>query len=216
VPFGERVPFRDALERVVPAIENEVPRDFKPGTRRGLVDVAGVRAAELICFESAFGYEVRPLVHDGGGVLLVSTNNRSYRRSANSEQHLAIGQLRVAETGRALVQASISGITAVIDPNGRVSHRTHLFENSVVQTTVAVTTGETPYVRYGEWVLLVAGVVVVFSFAAGLVRRRRRRFVDSQAPQETVSIESRIAGYEVPVPDEADGPRHPLRKSTSP
>ncbi len=53
-----------------------------------------------------------------------------------------------------MVQAAISGITAVIDADGVVHDRTQLFDRTVVQTTVEATSGETPYVRYGEWVTL--------------------------------------------------------------
>ena len=63
---------------------------------------------------------------------MVSTNNRSYQRSANSEQHLALGQMRAAETGRAVLQASVSGISAVIDPDGSVHDQTGLFASAVV------------------------------------------------------------------------------------
>ena len=62
----------------------------------------------------------------------MSTNNRSYHRSANTEQHLALGQMRAAETGRPVLQASVSGISAVIDPDGSVHDRTKLFEKAVV------------------------------------------------------------------------------------
>ena len=54
----------------------------------------------MICFESAFAPLVRDYVRDGAEVIVVSTNNRSYHRSGNSEQHLALGQMRAAETGR--------------------------------------------------------------------------------------------------------------------
>jgi apolipoprotein N-acyltransferase len=198
VPFGERVPFRDLLEELVTSIDTQVPRDMRPGASREVFDVGGVRAGMLICFESAFGYEVRALVRDGAEALVVSTNNRSYRRSANSEQHLAIGQMRVAETGRPLIQAAISGITAVIDADGNISHRTKLFENGVVETTVTGATGETLYVRYGEWVAAGSIVVVLAALVVVVIRRRRRRSVESQAAQETISIESRIAGYDLP------------------
>ncbi len=93
VPFGEYVPFRSELEGWIPALE-EVPRDFVRGKTTGLFDVAGTRIATVICFESAFGHEVRSLVRDGAQVIVVSTNNRSYRRSANSAQHLAFAQIR--------------------------------------------------------------------------------------------------------------------------
>ena len=101
VPFGESVPFRAALQHVVEARSSRCRATSNPGTRPGLFTVAGVRIGTLICFESAFGYQVRPLVRDGAQVIVLSTNNRSYRRSANSAQHLAIGQMRAAETGPA-------------------------------------------------------------------------------------------------------------------
>src|SRR4029077_14891450 len=106
---------------------DKIPRDFEPGRTPGNFEIAGHKVATVICFESAFGYQVRPLVHAGAQVIVVSTNNRSYERSANSAQHVAIGQMRPAETGRPLVQAAISGISAVIDADGRVTTRTGLF-----------------------------------------------------------------------------------------
>src|SRR5262249_18502296 len=57
VPFGESVPFRRTLEHLVSEL-NQVPRDYKPGPTRGLFEVADVRIGTLICFESAFGYQV--------------------------------------------------------------------------------------------------------------------------------------------------------------
>ena len=140
-------------------------------------------------------------MHDGAGVIVVSTNNRSYRRSANSAQHLAIGQMRAAETGRPVVQAAISGITAVIDADGVVHDRTHLFDRTVVETTLGVTTGETPYVRYGEWATVAGLLIVGAAVIVGVVRRRRKASVESLTPHEMVSIESRIEGYEGPADD---------------
>src|SRR5262249_58941114 len=151
VPYGEYVPLRGLIEGIVPAV-NQVPRDFLRGKGPGLFDIAGTPVGTLICFESAFGYQVRPIVHDGAQVLVVSTNNRSYRRSANSAQHLAIGQMRAAETGRPLVQAGISGISALIDASGREHARTALFDPTLLQGTVTAMKGQTLYVRYGEWV----------------------------------------------------------------
>jgi apolipoprotein N-acyltransferase len=209
VPFGERVPFRSALDHVVGSELAQVPRDFRPGDGPGLFTVAGVRIATLICFESAFGYQVRPLVRDGAQVLVLSTNNRSYRRSANSAQHLAIGQMRAAETGRPVVQAAISGISAVIDADGVVHDRTHLFDRTVVQATVEATSGETPYVRYGEWVTLLSIVAVGTALALATVRVRRRTSLDSGPEPEVASAEPTIAG-----PDEA--PTAEEREATAP
>lgn len=179
VPFGEFVPFRHQL-RFIHEIEREIPRDFAPGSKPGLATVSGHRIATVICFESAFGYQVRPLVRSGAQVIVVSTNNRSYRRSANSEQHLAIGQMRAAETGRPVVQAAISGISAVIDAHGNVVERTRLFDRTTVTTTVTTTRGETPYVRFGEWVLIACIIGVALASVAAATGRQTARLVDSE------------------------------------
>ncbi|HET9730752.1 MAG TPA: apolipoprotein N-acyltransferase, partial [Acidimicrobiia bacterium] len=195
VPFGEYVPFRSLLESWIPQIE-KVPRDFESGHRPGLFMIRDTKVATVICFESAFGYEVRPLVRAGAQLLLVSTNNRSYRRSANSAQHLAIGQMRAAETGRPVVQAAISGITGIIDADGVVRAQTPLFERTVVESTVGATSGQTPYVRYGEWALSASLVGLAVAVLMAL-RRRREAAVVSAAVAPTVSIDDRIAGYDI-------------------
>jgi len=204
VPFGEEVPFRETLQDIVSELQ-QVPRDYESGNTRGLFDVADVRIGTLICFESAFGYQVRPLVRDGAEVIVVSTNNRSYRRSANSEQHVAIGQMRAAETGRPVVQAAISGITAVIDADGVVQARTDLFDRTVLQETVAATGGETPYVRYGEWATLLSLLAVGGAALVALartVRQRRAASLESRDEPEAALSERAVAEPELSI--EAD------------
>jgi apolipoprotein N-acyltransferase len=194
VPFGEYIPFRGLLEGRINAIK-QVPRDFEPGHTPGLFDVDGHRIATVICFESAFGYQVRPLVRDGAQVIVVSTNNRSYRRSANSAQHLAIGQMRAAETGRPVVQAAISGISAVIDADGNVLARTGLFQRTLLEATVMATSGETPYVRYGEWAILLSVIILVGAVIVAVRRRPRARSLESPraVADETISADDRVA-----------------------
>jgi apolipoprotein N-acyltransferase len=197
VPFGEYVPFRGELEGRIGALK-QIPRDFEPGHSPGLFEIANHKVATIICFESAFGYQVRPLVRAGAQVIVVSTNNRSYERSANSAQHVAIGQMRAAETGRPLVQAAISGISAIIDANGVVHSRTALFRRTVLEATVTATTGETPYVRYGEWVIWAGAIASAAAAALALRRGRRARFIDSlpHTDDQPFPVGSRTAGYE--------------------
>ena len=187
VPFGEYVPFRSLLEGRIRALR-QIPRDFAVGHTRGLFEVAGHEIATVICFESAFGYQVRPLVHAGAQVIVVSTNNRSYERSANSAQHVAIGQMRAAETGRPLVQAAISGISAIIDADGVVHQQTKLFDRTVLEATVMATTGETPYVRYGEWVIWMSALGVLGAVLLAVRRGRRSGFLDSQPSADPVGV----------------------------
>jgi apolipoprotein N-acyltransferase len=159
VPFGEYVPWRGALSWL-PQLR-QVPYDFQAGHTRTLFTTHGHPFESVICFESAFGPLVRDAVRDGAQILVVSTNNRSYQRSANSEQHLALGQMRAAETGRAVLQSSVSGISAVIDPDGSVHDQTGLFEARTVSATVPTSTGETLYVRLGDWVVLLSGIAMI-------------------------------------------------------
>lgn len=186
VPFGEFVPFRDQLEPLISELD-EIPRDFAPGDDVGMFSVAGHDIATVICFETAFGPLVRDSVREGAELLVVSTNNRSYERSAQTTQHVELSQMRAAETGRPVLHNSINGITAVIDHDGNVLDRSELFVNSVTEGRIATTTGQTPYVRYGEWVLGLSVLALVVLVLVAVVRERRtsvesgRRREDSQA-----------------------------------
>jgi apolipoprotein N-acyltransferase len=171
VPFGEYVPWRAALGFIGEL--RQVPYDFAPGHTTKLFRVAGHPIGTVICFESAFGPLVRDFVRDGAQAIVVSTSNRSYHRSGNAEQHLANSQMRAAETARPVLQASLSGISAVIDPDGTVHDRTNLFEKAIVRTTITTTKGETPYVRFGDWIVY-ASVVGVLAAVFVAIRRARQ------------------------------------------
>lgn len=170
VPFGEFVPWRGALS-FIDALE-AVPRDYAPGAGGTLFRVAGRRIGILICFESAFGPLARSYARNGAGAIVVMTNNRSFRRSPNSAQHLALGQMRAAETGRPVLHAGISGITGVIDASGRLRAKTSLFEPTVLLGEVTTTSGRTPYVALGEWALGLAATLLAGAGAQALARAR--------------------------------------------
>lgn len=169
VPFGEYVPFRSFVDWT--GIVDRIPYDYTAGRERTIFRVKGHRLATVICFESAFGPLVRDFVDRGAEVVVVSTNNRSYRRSGNSAQHIAQTQMRAAETGRPFVQASISGISAVIDADGSVRNTTPLFRQAVVTDTVTTTTGKTPYVRFGEWAVVAGALLLLGAAVASRLRR---------------------------------------------
>lgn len=175
VPFGEYVPLRRYLDWI-PAID-QIPYDYAPGHGDQIFDVRGTGVVTVICFESAFSNLTRGVVRDGAEIIVVSTNNASYRRSANTAQHLAISQMRAAETGRPIVHAAISGITAFVDPEGNVTQQTAMFEPASISAMVTGRGGQTPYVRYGDWAagasaLVVLGAVVI-ALRRGDAGRRR-------------------------------------------
>jgi apolipoprotein N-acyltransferase len=165
VPFGEYVPWRSALS-FIDALQ-AVPTDYEPGRGPTVFDIGGHRVGALICFESAFAPLARQYARRGADAFVVLTNNRSYRRSANSAQHLAMGQFRAAETGRPLLQAAISGISAVVDHRGRVRARTALFEPTVLVGEVTTYRGRTPYTVLGEWVAIASALLLAGAVVAG-------------------------------------------------
>ncbi|HYH51378.1 MAG TPA: apolipoprotein N-acyltransferase [Acidimicrobiia bacterium] len=177
VPFGEYVPWRSALSFIEEL--QQVPTDYEPGDGPTVFTIGDHRLGALVCFESAFADLSRQYARMGADALVVLTNNRSYRRSANSAQHLAMGQFRAAETGRPLVQGAISGISAVVDHTGRVLSRTKLFEPTVLVGEVMTYEGRTPYTAVGEWVPIAAGVLL----GVGLLARRKPRPAALDSPE---------------------------------
>lgn len=171
VPFGEYVPWRSALSFIEEL--QQIPTDYEPGPGPTIFRVDDHDLGALICFESAFADLARGYARSGADALVVLTNNRSYRRSANSAQHLAMGQLRAAETGRPLLQAAISGISAVVDHTGAVRTQTELFDPTVLVGEVTTYRGRTPYTKVGEWVPVASGLLLGGSALRG--RRAGKR-----------------------------------------
>ncbi|HMC51139.1 MAG TPA: apolipoprotein N-acyltransferase [Acidimicrobiales bacterium] len=171
VPFGEYVPWRRELGWI--SAVRQVPRDLTPGTGLHLLHVDGLRFATVICFENSFPSLDRRMIGEGAQFLVVATNNASYGRTAASRQHLIMSRLRAVENGRWVVHAAISGITAFIDPTGRVFDPTALYRATVDRHVIRASTARTVYNRFGDyfpWACMVA--------TAGLMlapRARRRR-----------------------------------------
>ena len=177
VPFGEYVPYR-SLFGWIPALD-QIPRDYEAGDEQTIFDVDDVPIASVICFENAFAPLVRGAVRDGAEVLVVTTNNRSYRRSSNAAQHVALSQMRAAETGRPILHASISGITAVVEEDGTVRTDSRLFVNGVTEGTITARSGSTPFVRYGDWALVACGLLLL---GAVVMVFKRRTEVRAEGP----------------------------------
>jgi apolipoprotein N-acyltransferase len=182
VPFGEYVPW-PRLRRYIRALE-QVPSDGVPGEAPVVFDVGGARVAAVICFESAYPALVRQFVERGAELLVVSTNNASFRRSPAAEQHLELSRVRAVEEGRVVLHAAISGISAVINARGRVLQRTRLFEPAVLRATVPLAAGRTVYARAGDAIeatLAGAGALAALA-AAGRVAaaRRARRLAEAE------------------------------------
>ncbi|WP_262371568.1 apolipoprotein N-acyltransferase, partial [Streptomyces sp. WAC01526] len=182
VPFGEYVPFREQLSKIITRFER-VPRNFYPGDHTGVLKVGPARLGDVICFEVAYDEIVHDTVDAGARALVIQTNNATYGRTGQPEQQLAMSKLRAVEHGRAVVTAATSGISAVVAPDGTVTHRIPEFTQGVVsariplrdETTLADRVGAAP-----EWALAIVGLL---SCAAAAVIGRRGRTKDEKGQQ---------------------------------
>ncbi|MBE2997615.1 apolipoprotein N-acyltransferase [Nocardiopsis sp. HNM0947] len=173
VPFGEYIPYRDFFTQFVERLE-QVSSDAIPGTEPGALDVAGTTLGVGICFDVAFDRPVREAVDAGGQIIVIPTNNANYNFTGQSDQQLAITQLRAVEHGRPAVVTSTSGISAVVAPDGTVEYRSPEAEPDVHVAEVTAMDGPTVATRLGagpEAVLAGLGLAAV----AGAVVATRRR-----------------------------------------
>jgi apolipoprotein N-acyltransferase len=168
VPFGEYVPARSLLDWI-PALE-QVPRDALPGDEPTIFQAAGGSIAPVISFEGDFGSLVRGRIHAGGRLLVVATNTSTWGNSWASAQHVAFSRLRAVENGVWVLHSAISGISAVVAPDGTVVEQTPLWTRTHIERTVRFATSETLYTRFGDWVPVVSVLI-----AAGALLRRREQ-----------------------------------------
>jgi len=155
VPFGEFTPLPMLVKPIAEALAIPMS-DFSTGdTARPLLPLAGYSAAISICYEDAFGEETREALPEAA-FLVNASNDAWFGDSLAPHQHLEIARMRALETGRYMLRATNTGITALVDDKGRVLERAPLFERAVLTGQVVPMAGSTPYVRLGS----LAGVLV--------------------------------------------------------
>ena len=148
VPFGEYIPFRRLLHFASPLVETM--GDFTPGRSSQPLSCQNGRIGVLICFESIFPEISRQQVRNGANLLVNITNDAWFGRSRAPWQHLSMAPLRAVENRRSLVRAANTGISAFIDPSGRVREASPLFAHYAGSASVALLNEQTVYSRWGH------------------------------------------------------------------
>lgn len=167
VPFGEYVPLASLLRGLI-GFFNLPMSGFSAGDRhQEHLVAAGQPLAPSICYEDAFGNEVIDFLPEAT-LLINGSNNAWYGNSLAPHQHLQIARMRALETGRELIRATTTGISALVDQHGQLIARSPQFKTHVLEGEVQPRTGATPYVRVGNWpvnilVFLLLMVLVVLS-----------------------------------------------------
>lgn len=169
VPFGEYMPLPGALLRILDFLDIPLS-DFSAGPRhQPLLEVAGRPVGVSICYEDAFGEEVIDALP--AAELLVNVSNDAwFGDSLAPHQHLQIARMRARETGRYLLRATNTGVSAVIDERGRVLGTSPQFQPHALSAEVIPHRGLTPYAATGNY-----GVLSLIAILLGLLALAPRR-----------------------------------------
>ncbi|MFK4594450.1 apolipoprotein N-acyltransferase [Streptomyces pristinaespiralis] len=197
VPFGEYIPARSLL-----GWATSVGRAAGEDRLRGNAPVVmtlpgdgtqtpGPRLGPLVCFESAFPDMSRRLTRDGAQVLVAQSATSSFQESWAPEQHASLAALRAAESGRPMVHATLTGVSAVYAAGGeRVGAPLSTERSTAAVYDVPLATGSTLYVRFGDWAVYASVALLAVLGAAGGLRVLRRPAPGRAGPPARTARES--------------------------
>jgi len=161
VPFGEYLPFPQ-LFAFAGGLTKEVG-EFQRGTSRAPLAAGDERLGTFICYESIFPNEVRKFAEQGADVLVNISNDGWYGDSGAWSQHLQQTRMRAIENNRWLLSATNTGLTAVIDPWGRITAQIPRKERSALIANYSLVSSTTFYTRQGDWFATVCAIISVLA-----------------------------------------------------
>jgi apolipoprotein N-acyltransferase len=170
VPFGEFLPLRPIFGFILEVLQFPLA-DFAPGgDDQPLLHAAGYPLAASICYEDVFGDESRLGLPEAAYLVNV-TNDAWFGDSIAPRQHLQMARMRALESGRYLLRATNTGVTAIISSKGQTIAQAPLFQRAAVTAMATPMQGATPYIRWGD-----APVIVVLVLMLG--GAWKRKFMD--------------------------------------
>ncbi|MBI2347000.1 MAG: apolipoprotein N-acyltransferase [Deltaproteobacteria bacterium] len=186
VPFGEYVPYRQIFSfarKLAAPIGN-----LHPGEEIAPITIEDVAIGPLICYEDIFPEIARAHALRGAHFFANLTNDAWYGWSGAARQHMALSVFRAVENRRYLVRATNTGMSAIVDPLGRVLMAGGLFEPAVLAGQIRLGFRDTIYTRFGDWFAYACiGTVLI---AAGFSLRRRRILLRGHRGTEWVNLRS--------------------------
>ena len=174
VPFGEYLPLKPLLRWPLAVLKVSIA-DFASSAEDGppLLYAGEFTMGLSICFEAVFGSEVTGAL-PGAEVLVNVSNDAWFGDSASPHQHLQMARMRAIETGRYLLRATNTGVSAIIDEKGKIAGRTRQFEADAVATKVPLYTGSTLYVLTGD-ILVVTLCLVLLAWVLVFSEKKQER-----------------------------------------
>ncbi len=158
LPFGETMPWRPFSTWVMAQLNLALGDLASGGDQQPLLKTAGYPFATSICYEDAFG-EAAIAALPAAAFLVNVTNDAWFGHSLEPYQHLQIATMRALETGRYLLRATNTGVTAVVAPNGTIIAQAPLFTQTALTARIIPMQGRTPYSYWGD--VPVVGVLLV-------------------------------------------------------
>lgn len=168
VPFGEFVPFEKQIRGLIPFFDLEMS-SFLPGRDdQPLLKVTKTTAdseelylvAPFICYEIAYPQQVGEMAKNADFLVTVS-NDAWFGESLGPKQHMALAQMRSLETRRWLLRSTNTGITALVNHHGQIVKTMMTNTRGSMAGIAEMRQGQTPYMRYGVWPLLLLSLVIV-------------------------------------------------------
>jgi len=195
VPFGEYIPFRQQLGWLT-KISRAAPTNMIPGSGAKVIQMTArngqrIPIGVLICFESAFPDMSRVVARRGAQLIVYQTSDSTFQGSWAPAQHASLGALRAAETGRPVVQAALTGVSAAYDAQGRLLASMSTAQRGRLTVRVGLEPGTalTPFDRYGDVVPWTAiGIALLAAVAGFRTWRRRVRIMLEVNPEGTESV----------------------------
>lgn len=167
VPFGEYTPFPFKLfSSLFPYLEGY---DFKSGERMNILNYKDFKFIPLICFEAIFPNFVSDFAKKGNIIVNVS-NDAWFGKTSAPFQHLEMARIRAVETGRFLIRATNTGISAVILPDGTVEKKLPLFKRDILIADVKLLSENTFWIKYKN-ILFILFIILFIGYISFLIKR---------------------------------------------
>lgn len=173
VPFGEYIPFEGMLDILPNLAGSQDIMSYSRGSdQQSPLQVRGHNIGAAVCYEVAYPDTTRKNAI-GTDFLLTISNDAWFGTSAGPLQHLQMVQMRALENGRWFMRATNTGVTAIIDHQGRIIKRAPQFERTVLRGNIQARTGSTPFMRMSHYpILILIAFLLLLSYFGKRAGRR--------------------------------------------
>lgn len=173
LPFGEYLPLQPLSGKILDFLNMRLGNFTPGGDDQTLPIAAGYRFAASICYEDAISSETRMKLPDAAFLVNV-TNDAWFGQSIEPFQHLQIARMRALETGRYLLRATNTGVTAIVSPMGGIVKQAIPFETAAISGIIEPMGGLTPYTKIGDTSVVLILIALLIASILTQIRYNRR------------------------------------------